>query len=167
MRLDDSHAPVIARIVSGGQSGVDRAALDFAVAQGLGYGGWVPRGGAAEDLADPPGVLEYFPQLRETPTNDPAHRTEWNVRDSDATLIVRPGDVVSPGTDATLAEAERQAKPHLVTDGQQPVRIAEWLASLGSGIVLNVAGPRASEWSEGFEVTTRLLAEVLCDGDAG
>lgn len=151
----------IARIVSGGQSGVDRAALDFAVARDIAYGGWVPRGGRSEDLADPPGVLGRFPELKETPTSDTSERTEWNVRDSDATLIVRPVDVVSPGTDATEAAAARLGRPHLVTDGSSPNEVAAWLLGLGNDITLNIAGPRASEWTEGFDVTTMLLTHVL------
>ena len=78
-------------IVSGGQSGVDRAALDVAVARGIDYAGWCPRGGWAEDLTEPPGLLARYPHLRETPSADPAQRTEWNVRESDATLILIEG----------------------------------------------------------------------------
>ena len=73
-------------IVSGGQTGVDRAALDAAIARGIAYGGWCPQGGWAEDCPEPPGVLARYPLLRETPSADPAQRTEWNVRDSDASL---------------------------------------------------------------------------------
>jgi hypothetical protein len=71
------------RIVSGGQTGVDRAALDVAVALGMPYCGWCPRGGWAEDMPEPPGVLARYPRLEETPSEDPAQRTRWNVRDSE------------------------------------------------------------------------------------
>jgi hypothetical protein len=70
------------KIVSGGQSGVDRAALDVAIARGIPYGGWCPKGGWAEDMPAPPGLLAHYPHLRETPSADPAERTAWNVRDS-------------------------------------------------------------------------------------
>jgi hypothetical protein len=73
----------LVRVVSGGQTGVDRAALDAALACGLPCGGWCPRGRRAEDGPIDPG----YP-LRETPGDDYAERTEWNVRDSDATLVL-------------------------------------------------------------------------------
>ena len=79
------------RIVSGGQTGVDRAALDVAIELGIPYGGWCPRGGWAEDMPAPPGLLSRYPLLRETAGSDPAERTRLNVRDSDATLVLCPG----------------------------------------------------------------------------
>jgi hypothetical protein len=63
------------KVISGGQTGADRAALDVATEQGLAYGGWCPKGGWAEDLSDPPGVLALYPDLRETPDADPGQRT--------------------------------------------------------------------------------------------
>jgi hypothetical protein len=79
------------KVITGGQTGVDRAALDAAIECALAYGGWCPRGGWAEDLTGRPGLLKRYPSLRETPSADPAQRTEWNVRDSDAALIVIDG----------------------------------------------------------------------------
>src|SRR6185312_13838048 len=101
------------RIVSGGQSGVDRAALDVALELGIPYGGWCPRGGWAEDLPVPPGLLARYPLLRETPTAEPAERTRWNVRDSDGTLILLAGERPAPGsgTALALATAEELARP--------------------------------------------------------
>src|SRR5262245_33304323 len=95
-------------IRSGGQTGVDRAALDVAVRLKLPYAGWCPRGGWAEDAANPPGVLAAYPRLAETPSADPAQRTAWNVRDAHATLIVTPGaDLAnSRGTRFTRQMAE-------------------------------------------------------------
>ena len=72
------------KLLSGGQSGVDRAVLDVALARGIAYGGWCPKGGWAEDCPTPPGLLTKYPRLKETPLADPAQRTEWNVRDADA-----------------------------------------------------------------------------------
>ena len=99
---ENSDSPI--KLLSGGQSGVDRAVLDVALARGIAYGGWCPKGGWAEDFPKPPGVLAKYPQLAETPLVDPAQRTEWNVRDADACLIV---------VDAGLGGiARRQATVH-------------------------------------------------------
>jgi len=135
-------------IVSGGQTGVDRAALDFAIEQGIPYRGWCPRGGWAEDMPEAPGLLERYPHLRETPLADPRQRTEWNVRDSDATIVFVSPDAHSQGTDFTLACAEKYAKPVLVTDPYDPasvVTILDWLRANPNIRVLNIAGPRESE----------------------
>src|SRR5215831_15765508 len=96
--------PVIIR--SGGQTGVVRAALDYAVRASIPYDGWCPRGGWAEDLSAPPGLLDQFPRLKETPSADPRQRTAWNVRDSDATIVLMPGAADSPGTRFTILCAE-------------------------------------------------------------
>src|SRR5262247_3340324 len=88
------------KIISGGQTGVDRAALDVAIECGMPWGGWCPKGGWAEDFPNPPGLLAKYPHLRETPLAHPLQRTEWNIRDSDATLIITDseGMAVSVGT---------------------------------------------------------------------
>ena len=101
-------------IVSGGETGVDRAALDFAIAMGIDYGGWCPRGGWADDLPRPPGLLRVYPRLNETPASDPEQRTRWNVRDSDATLIITRARVVSRGTERALSVAREFGRPHAV-----------------------------------------------------
>jgi hypothetical protein len=136
-------------IVSGGQTGVDRAALDFAIEQGIPYRGWCPRGGWAEDMPEAPGLLERYPELCETPSSDPRERTEWNVRDSDATLVFLPFEPDrSPGTQFTLACAKKYGKPVLVTDPYDPasvVKILDWLRANPNIRVLNIAGPRESE----------------------
>src|SRR5262245_3408520 len=105
-------------IVSGGQSGVDRAALDAAIELRLTYRGWCPRGGWAEDMFKPPGVLALYSELRETPDADPRQRTEWNVRDSDRLMVLvgRAGLSVSKGTAFALECAEALAKPHILID---------------------------------------------------
>ena len=142
---------MIASIRSGGQSGVDRAALDAAIARGVPYGGWCPAGGLAEDFTVPPGLLAEYPLLTPTPSANPEQRTAWNVRDGDATLVLTCGDIASasPGMLLTIRIAEESGKPCLVV----PVfgdlaceSIAAFLASLGSRqIELNVAGPRESQ----------------------
>src|SRR4051812_29329925 len=123
------------KIISGGQSGVDRAALDVAVAHGIGYGGWCPRGGRAEDFPIPPGLLPRYPLLKETPLPDPAQRTDWNIRDSEAVLIImgHGGLAVSKGTALAGDVAERDGKPLLIVgldDPQALGRTRKWLDAL-------------------------------------
>src|SRR6476469_1900022 len=74
-------------IRTGGQTGVDRAALLVAIELGIPYVGWCPRDGRADDRQTPPGLLGEFPNLRPTPSTDRRQRTAWNVRDADASLI--------------------------------------------------------------------------------
>ena len=121
-------------IISGGQSGVDRAALDEAIARGIPYGGWCPKGGWAEDLSEPPGLLAAYPHLRESRSADPAERTEWNVRDSDACLILVEASGVSVSGGTALAEtlAARYGRPLLVADvgaADADERVRAWLAA--------------------------------------
>jgi hypothetical protein len=138
----------VTRIVSGGQSGVDRAALDFAIRHGIPYGGWCPKGGWAEDFPDPPGVLARYPGLRETPSSDTGQRTEWNVRDSDATLVLTRSNAHSPGTAVGIAATETYSKPHLIVDidsTDAAERIRAWLAQNPDIHILSIGGPRESE----------------------
>ena len=131
----------VATIVSGGQTGVDRAALDVAFELGLACGGWCPRGRRAEDGAVPP----HYP-LRETPSRDYRQRTTWNVRDADGTLVLAWGEPRG-GSARTVREAVRLGKPILVIDlSAEPGcdRARDWLAARKVR-VLNVAGPRQSE----------------------
>lgn len=129
------------RVVSGGQTGVDRAALDAGREVGLEIGGWCPRGRRAEDGA----VAGDYP-LRETPSRRYAERTEWNVRDSDATLILHRGGL-SGGTRLTAGIAARLGRPLLVVDlataEADPAPVREWIRNRRAA-VLNVAGPRES-----------------------
>lgn len=156
----------ITRIVSGGQTGVDRAALDFAIAHGVDHGGWCPSGGWAEDHPEPPGLLDAYPRLQETPDPDPAQRTEWNVRDSDATVILRDADpgAVSRGTDRARAMARRWDRSCLEVDITQPASSAAvraFIRALPAGSVVNVAGPRESEAPGIYAAATRFLEEAL------
>jgi Circularly permutated YpsA SLOG family len=159
----------IGRVISGGQSGVDRAALDSAIELGLPYGGWCPHGGWAEDLNEPPGLLALYPHLRATPALDPAQRTRWNVRDSDATLILVPGGraQAGSGTALTIAAAGELCRPIAVIDLDEAAlreRAPALLAELPPGAVLNVAGPRESGvpgiYRSAREVLTALLGSL-------
>lgn len=131
---------MVSRVVSGGQTGVDRAALDGALALGIPCGGWCPRGRRAED-----GRIDMRYPLQETPSRDYAERTEWNVRDADGTLILTRG-APQGGTALTLEIARRLGRPALVLDlaaARNAGTVRDWLAREGIR-VLNVAGPRES-----------------------
>ena len=95
------------RILSGGQSGVDRAALDVALALGLPYGGWCPAGGRVEDLPEPPGVLARYPALTPTVSRDPEARTLLNVREAGVVIELGVAGASSPGTRLARGEAVR------------------------------------------------------------
>jgi hypothetical protein len=142
------------KLISGGQSGVDRAVLDVAEACGTDYGGWCPKGGWAEDFPQPPGLLARYPNLKQTPLADPAQRTEWNVRDADACMIIvdAGGLPASRGTELARNLADRYAKPVMVVDLQEPdalQRAARWLGTqreaFGPSLNLAIGGPRESE----------------------
>jgi len=155
------------KIVSGGQSGVDRAALDAAIALGVAYGGWCPKGGWAEDFLKPPGLLARYSRLKETPSADPTERTRWNVRDSDATLILvdRSGTSVSGGTQLAATVAEELGRPWLVLDVAAPgseARLRAWLGTVKPA-VLSIGGPRESE-APGIYTKTRALLEAALGG---
>ena len=129
------------KVVSGGQTGVDRAALDAAAAAGLARGGWCPRGRRAED-----GPIDAAYPLQETPSDDYAERTEWNVRDSDGTLVLTRG-AASPGTAFTIEVARDLGRPLLVLDlaGEPDPERARLFVEAERLGVLNVAGPRESQ----------------------
>lgn len=151
----------VVQVVSGGQTGVDRAGLEAAVRLGLSYAGWCPRGGRAEDALEPPGVRLRFPRLRETDEADPSVRTRRNVRDSDAVLVLRPAHVASPGTDLTLAVAASLDRPLLVTGPRDRRQVRDWLAGMEGDVVLDVAGPRESECPGIGSAALATLLDVL------
>lgn len=161
--MDERPALLVVRVITGGQSGSDRGALDAARAAGVEHGGWCPAGGWAEGRPDPPGVLADFPSLRETRSADPAVRTRLNVRDSHATLVVRgpstPG-AASPGTELTIQEAGRLGRPLLVSAGDDE-QVRAWLRDVGRNLTLHVAGPRASEDPDAYARTRRLVELLL------
>lgn len=148
-------------IVSGGQTGVDRAALDAALALGVVCGGWCPAGRQAEDGA----IARRYP-LRETRGSDYAERTRANVRDSDATLILERPDRWSAGTRLTQRTAEQIGRPLCIipivpgepamADGE---KFRDWINDHAIA-VLNIAGPRESE-CPGIYAGARALLENL------
>jgi hypothetical protein len=142
------------KILSGGQTGVDRAALDAAIETGLAYGGWCPKGGWAEDLPQPPGLLALYTELRATPLSDPVQRTEWNVRDSAGLMVVLDNrGLASTGTERAILHAHALDRPVHVADLEQneaAERAVAWLSQREDGAVAGIlaiciAGPRESE----------------------
>jgi hypothetical protein len=127
------------KIVTGGQTGVDRAALDVALELHIPCGGWCPKDRRAEDGTIP----DQYP-LQESPTTNYAERTALNVRDSDGTLILSRG-ALRGGTALTKTFAERYRRPYLVVDlrSAESQTVIDWLHE-HSIKVLNIAGPRES-----------------------
>ena len=147
------------RIISGGQTGADRAALDFAIEYGYPHGGWTPRGREAED-----GCIALKYQLTELPEGGYRQRTRRNVEDSDGTLIVNM-DELDGGTLATKNFAEKAGKPYYIAqfdDGATDEIAADILAWLRAHDIktLNVAGPRESKRPGIYQLTTALLEAV-------
>ncbi|MBV9109806.1 MAG: putative molybdenum carrier protein [Gemmatimonadetes bacterium] len=145
------------KIVSGGQAGVDRAALDVALELGIPCAGWCPAGRWAED-----GPIDARYPLVATPSADPAERTEWNVRDSDATLLLTSGGE-SPGTALTREIARRLGKPVYVLHAgslEDVGMFRRWLQVAGVR-TLNVAGPRESESPGIYAEAMRVLRALL------
>lgn len=143
------------KIVSGGQTGADRAALDFAIAHKIRHGGWCPKGRFAED-----GKLPKRYGLKETRSSYPAVRTRRNVRDSDGTVIFSLRKTLRGGTKLTAQLARRYRKPLLkiVAPGQNAARVLEAFLREYNIAILNVAGPRESG-QEGIYAFTRRVLE--------
>ena len=150
------------KIISGGQTGADRAALDAAIALGMEYGGAVPKGRLAED-----GPIDEtrYPHLKELRTAAYTARTRRNVMDADATLAFTDGPLTG-GTAQTVRIVKARRKPHLVIDLQELKKrdavkaIKKWLAELRPA-VLNVAGSRESVAPDLYRKVYRVLKEAL------
>ncbi len=140
-----------ARVLAGGQTGVDRAALDAALAAGIAAGGWCPAGRWAEDGR----IADRYP-LVETASADPAERTRRNVEAADALLVLAPPPVVG-GTALALAHARALGRPLRVVDPFAADAAAR-IAGFGAGAVVNVAGPRESEVPGVYAAAHRVLA---------
>jgi len=148
---------IVSKIISGGQTGVDRAALDVALELGIPCGGWCPKGHRAEDGRIP---LRY--PLEETTSNIYPQRTEWNVRDSDGTLVLTIGRPEG-GTALTIDLARRQKKPYLVVklnDDPNVGAVQKWVHEHQIRL-LNVAGPRESEKPGIYSKAAEFLRHLL------
>lgn len=155
------------KIISGGQTGVDQAALNAAIDLGLEHGGWCPPGRICEE-----GIIPDRYNLEETPTEKSTNapsilrslRTEWNVKDSEATLILSPKNAESdPGTDWTLKCVIKYNKLYLIADPlveNTAGKILTWLCS-NSFKILNIAGPAESKYPGIGEKTYELLYRVV------
>ncbi|MBW2557562.1 MAG: putative molybdenum carrier protein [Deltaproteobacteria bacterium] len=154
---------MIEKIISGGQTGADRATLDAAIKAGIPHGGWTPKGRETED-----GVLPDKYQLQEMPTNSCSKRTEQNVLDSDGTVIVSHGKLTG-GSALTQKLAEDYKRPHIhlnmnelsVNAAVDTLRV--WIEN-NEIQVLNVAGPRASKDPDIYNMTAKILETLFMDG---
>ena len=154
-RAEALKAYTVKKIVSGGQAGVDRAALDVALALNIPVGGWCPADRKAED-----GPIGTKYPLKETNSSDYETRTMFNARDSNGTLILTKG-APTGGTALTIKWAKGFDKDYLVIDLDQDYDVAtvkEWLFTNYIG-VLNVAGPRASKFPDIYD-----LAKIFLEG---
>lgn len=151
---------LIEKIVSGGQTGADRAALDFAIENGIPHGGWCPKGRMAED-----GALGSCYLLQETPLKSYPQRTEWNVRDSDGTVVFSISPTLTGGTKKTFFLANLRGKPvlRLAKDGGGRFPHLDLLEFIERHHVkvMNVAGPRSSKEPEVYSFVKEVLQNAL------
>lgn len=148
-------------IISGGQTGADRAALDFAIKHGIAHGGWCPRGRKALD-----GPLDPKYQLKETPSTDYPERTEWNVRDSDATVIFTLSDKPSGGSKKTITLAKKHKRPCIhLHQGMLAVseKLIAFLDKYHPIRRINIAGSRESKEPGLYDWVTRVLEQTKID----
>jgi hypothetical protein len=148
------------KIISGGQTGVDRAALDVALKHGIETGGWCPTG----RLDEFGGIPDRYP-VRELETGGFTERTLQNVKDSDGTVVIYPGKLTG-GTEQTVQFCVGQQRPHLLVDasrvsGDDAAKLIGEFVRKNKIDVLNVAGPRQSEWPEGYDCVYRTLDAVF------
>ena len=151
---------MIKKIISGGQTGADQAALNVAIELGIPHGGWIPKGRKTEI-----GPLPSKYRLQEMPTTNYPARTEQNVKDSDGTLIISHGELTG-GSDFTRQMAEKHNKPWMHVDANQlsveaAVQIVSAWVSGNEIKVLNVAGPRASKDPRIYTTTRQILKAIL------
>ena len=148
------------KIISGGQTGVDRAALDFALSHGINCGGWCPAGRLDEFGKIP----DHYP-VQELQSGDFTERTLQNVKDSDGTVVIYPGELRA-GTEQTVRFSVELKRPHQLIDASKlsaedaAELIVEFVSENKIGI-LNVAGPRQSEWPQGYDYAFRALSAFL------
>ncbi|MGH9831850.1 MAG: putative molybdenum carrier protein [Blastocatellia bacterium] len=148
------------KIISGGQTGADRAALDWAIKRGIPYGGWCPKGRRCED-----GVIDQRYRLVETPSHGYSQRTEWNVRDSEATALFSIRKELRDGSLLTAELAAQYNKPviHLCQENEQTNHAQELRSFIEKFkiSVLNVAGPRASGEPDVYQFVLSVLDQAI------
>ncbi len=146
-------------LISGGQTGADRAALDFAIAHGLPHSGWCPKGRRAED-----GKIHPRYKLRQTPSRRYAQRTRRNALDADATAIFSKCPLVG-GTVLTLRVCHIHHKPVVVLSPARGITVAvrrlRGFLRINHVRVLNVAGPRASTDPGIYDFTIAVLSRAF------
>ena len=163
-KIQRSVSTYLKTIISGGQTGVDRAALDVAIFLEIPHGGWCPRGRVAED-----GIIPHVYRLKETESSDYAQRTEKNVVDSDATLILF-FTTITGGTSLTRKLASTYRRHYLEIDLAQledhrhslVQKVRDWICD-NQIRTLNIAGPRASTHPRITELAESFLVEALRD----
>lgn len=164
---------MIEKIISGGQTGVDRAALDAAIHIDISFGGWCPRGRIDEEgiIPEKYNVLQEISGNFNNEKENYNTRTKYNIRDSDATLILVPKMPLPPeikdGTILTIVEVQKQNKPYLIIDLSEALRnnvehIINWINQKNIKI-LNVAGPRESSNPGIYQLSVKLLENILFD----
>jgi len=154
---------IIERIISGGQTGVDRAALDVGMELGIPCGGWCPKGRRAEDGRIP----DHYP-LQEASSKEYPLRTRLNVEDSDGTLVLTAGSPTG-GTALTLKLARQLHKPFLLVDlarDANPSVLRPWLQE-NHILILNIAGPREGESSGIYGQASAFLRKALTQSFPG
>jgi hypothetical protein len=151
---------LIEKIVSGGQTGADRAALDWAIGNGIPHGGWCPKGRLAED-----GPIPAHYNLIESPSSNYLQRTEWNVRDTDGTVVFSVAPALTGGSKRTVEFAEKHKKPviHVSSKTEQPAEKLLEFVTTNRIRVLNVAGSRASKEPGVGDVVKKVLATALLE----
>ena len=148
------------KIISGGQTGVDRAALDIAIKYGIECGGWCPAG-----RLDEFGRIPVHYPVQELTAGGFTERTLQNVKDSDGTVIIYPG-TLSGGTEQTVRSCIELQRPHQLINASENLtddgaKLISDFVQIHKIDVLNVAGPRQSEWPEGYDCTFRALEIFL------
>ena len=148
------------KIVSGAQTGADRAALDWAIARDVPHQGWCPAGRKSED-----GAIDSRYRVRETPSANYIVRTEWNVRDSDGTVIISTRPQLTRGSAATERLAKRLGRPvlHICAEDFEPWEILRRFVELHGIRTLNVAGPRASHDPHIRDLVFEILDVAFCE----
>ena len=148
---------LINQIITGGQTGVDRAAMDFALEYHIQLGGWCPKGRKAED-----GIIEKKYPLRETPSEHYAQRTKWNVRDADGAIVITRGTIFG-GTAVGVSHAKSLNKPIQIVDLNKPPAVSairQWIQTHEIKN-LGIGGPRESHCLGIYSEAKAFLKELF------